>query len=44
MAWGVRSMTRNDDRKAANRRTGLMLVAMACAFFVFAFLKYKAFG
>ncbi len=37
-------MTRSDDRKAANRRTGLMLAAVACAFFVFAFLKYKVFG
>lgn len=37
-------MTRNDQRKAANRRTGLMLAAVACVFFVFVILKYKVFG
>lgn len=37
-------MTRSEDRKAANRRTGLMLAAVALAFFVFVILKYKVFG
>ena len=37
-------MTRNDQRKAANRRIGLMLAAVACVFFVFVILKYKVFG
>ncbi|MDD3675387.1 MAG: cytochrome oxidase small assembly protein [Thauera propionica] len=37
-------MTRSEDRKAANRRTGLMLAAVAFAFFVFVILKYKVFG
>lgn len=37
-------MTRNDERKAANRRTGLMLAALACVFFLFVILKYKVFG
>lgn len=32
------------DRKTANRRTGLMLAAVAVAFFVFVILKYKVFG
>ena len=37
-------MTRKDERKAANRRTGLMLAAVACVFFVFVILKYKVFN
>jgi hypothetical protein len=37
-------MTRSEDRRAANRRTGLMLAAVAFAFFVFVILKYKVFG
>ncbi|HQZ03343.1 MAG TPA: cytochrome oxidase small assembly protein [Thauera sp.] len=32
------------DRRTANRRTGLLLAAVACAFFVFVILKYKVFG
>ena len=37
-------MTHNNERKAANRRTGLMLAAVACLFYVFVILKYKVFG
>jgi hypothetical protein len=37
-------MTRSDDRRAANRRTGLVLAAVAFAFFAFVILKYKVFG
>ncbi|MCK2089744.1 cytochrome oxidase small assembly protein [Thauera aromatica] len=32
------------DRRTANRRTGLMLAAVAAAFFVFVILKYQVFG
>lgn len=37
-------MARIDERRAANRRTGLMLAVAAFAFFVAVILKYKVFG
>ncbi len=37
-------VARIDERRAANRRTGLMLAVVAFAFFVVVILKYKVFG
>ncbi len=37
-------MTDSEDRKRANLRTGMVLAAIAFAFFLFVILKYKVFG
>jgi hypothetical protein len=37
-------VARIGDRRAANRRTGLMLAVVAFVFFVVVILKYKVFG
>lgn len=40
---GVNEMTKS-DRRTANLRMGLVLAAVALAFFLFVILKYKVFG
>lgn len=40
---GTIEMTKS-DRRAANVRMGLILAAVALAFFLFVILKYKVFG
>lgn len=40
---GTIEMTKS-DRRAANLRMGLILAAVALAFFLFVILKYKVFG
>ncbi len=37
-------MTDSEDRKRGNVRTGLVLAAIAFAFFLFVILKFKVFG
>ncbi|MFN4063353.1 cytochrome oxidase small assembly protein [Parazoarcus communis] len=37
-------MTRSEDRRSANRRTGLMLAGVALLFFLIVIVKYKVFG
>lgn len=37
-------MTRNDDRRGANIRTGLILAAVALVFFLVVIIKYKVYG
>ncbi|MFT3757275.1 cytochrome oxidase small assembly protein [Thauera sp.] len=37
-------MTRTEERRAANRRTGLMLAAVAFTFFLIVIIEYEVLG